>query len=346
MTYVEWLRVRGALKWTAYVLGVLFLCAIGLRIYAFAKGDNMMAYVSGIQDDPGSKVSHSVLPDGTKETVIVDKTGKTNITIDDHGYAGVHIVIVDHSKSHDAEATEKRHNVSMGEVRVDVLPTGDGDRVTLDTGQPEPFIFYSAIAVFVSLIVATVLGAPFGRESDGHLEIALTKPISRTALSLEIIGVDVVGIVAAWAMTVVMLVVSHALFEAPHLTFGMADLVGSLCGLAGAIAWYAIICAGTASMKRGYGLIQGLSWPIALLFLGLGKANLGDQPILVVVHTIAQWVGYILPFTYLHFGPAMTTDGQAAGSMAFNASIELPALCALAVVYLALAVVQWRRVEA
>lgn len=346
MTYVEWLRVRGALKWTAYVLGFVFLCAVGLRIYAFAKGDNMMAYVSGIQNDPGSKVSQSVLPDGTKQTVIVDKTGKTNITIDDHGYAGVHIVIVDHSKSHDAEASEKRHNVSMGEMRVDVLPTGDGDRVTIDTGQPEPFIFYSAIAVFVALIIATVLGAPFGRESDGHLEIALTKPISRIALALETIGVDVVGIVAAWAMTVVVLIVSHALFEAPHITFATADLVGTLCGLAGAIAWYAIICAATASMKRGYGLVQGLIWPFSLIILGLGKSNLGDQPVLVVLHTVAQWIGYILPITYLHFGPAMTADGQAAGSMAFNAGVELPALSALAVVYLALAVVQWRRVEA
>jgi hypothetical protein len=342
MTYVEWLRVRGAIKWMAIVLGVLFVCVIGLRLYAFGKGGDIMTYVSSIQDDPSSKVTQSVMPDGTKHTVIVDKTGKTNITIDDHGYAGVHIEIVDRSKSQ----VSKHKTVSIGSMHVEALEDGNGERDVIDTNEPEPFIFYAALASFVALIIATVLGAPFARENDGHLEVALTKPISRVTLALATIGVDIVGIVAAWALTVVFLVVSQTLFQAPHITFGMNDFIGALCGLFGAVAWYAILCAATTSMKRAYGIVLGLSWPFAIVVLALGKANLGGQPILAALHTACVWIGYVLPFTYLHFGPAMTVDGRAAGSAAFSASTEAPALAALAIVYVALAIVQWRRVEA
>jgi hypothetical protein len=341
MTYVEWLRVRGALKWTAIVLGVLFLCAAGVRIYMFSKGD-MLSYVTGLENDATSKVTRSVLPDGTKHIDVLDKTGQVHITIDDHGYAGEHIEIVDHSKS----AASHHKDVTMGSLHVEALEDGNGERDVIDTNEPEQFVFYAAIACFVSLIIATVLGAPFARENDGHLEVALTKPISRIALALETVGVDIVGIVAAWALTVVFLIACSALFQAPHITFGTNDLVGTLCGLVGSVAWYAILCAATTSMKRAYGIVLGLAWPFALIVLGLGKANLGNQPILVALHTACQWVGYILPFTYLHFGPAMTVDGKPAGSLAFSAGVEGPVLAALAIAYVAVAIVQWRRVEA
>jgi hypothetical protein len=341
MTYVEWLRVRGAIKWTAIVLAVLFLCTAGIRAYMFSRGD-MFAYMSGIQNDPNSKITHSVLSDGTKHTEIVDKTGKTHITIDDRGYAGQHIVILDQSKSEES----KQKNVSVGSMRVEAMPDGNGERITIDTNEAEPFIFYSALACFVALIIGTVLGAPFARENDGHLEVALTKPVSRIALALETIGVDIVGILAAWALTVVFMIACQTLFQAPHITFTTVDLVGTLCGLGGAIAWYALLCAATASMKRAYGIVLGLAWPFALLILALGKADLGGQPILVALHTVSRWIGFVMPFSYLHFGPAMTVDGKAAGSLAFSGGVEGPALAALAIGYAVLAIVQWRRIEA
>ena len=99
-------------------------------------------------------------------------------------------------------------------------------------------------------------------------------------------------------------------------------------------------------MKRAYGIVLGLAWPFALIILGLGKGNLGSQPILVALHTACQWISYVLPFTYLHFGPAMTVDGKAAGSAAFSGGVEGPVLAALAIAYVAVAIVQWRRVEA
>jgi len=341
MTYVEWLRVRGALKWTAIVFGVLFVCAVGLRIYMFSRGD-IMAYVSGIEHDPRSVVTTSVLPDGTKQTVIDDKRERTLVTIDDYGYAGTHVEILE--RSHRGNTKDK--SVVFGSMQVTALPAGDGERIEVDTNRPEPFVFYAALAAFTALIVATVLAAPLARENDGHLEIALTKPVSRERLALSTIGVDAIGIAASWLLTVVFLLAAGALFQMPKLQFGPDDFIGSLLGLLGAFAWYAFLCAATASMKRGYGVVLGLSWPFALLVLALGKIDLGSQPIGLAIHTVAKTVSYVLPFTYVHFGPGVVVNGQAQGALAFSPSFELPVLAALAVAYVALAIFQWRRVEA
>ncbi len=147
MTYVEWLRVRGALKWTVIVLAALFVCGIGVRLYMFSRGD-AMAYVYGIEHKSGSKVTQSVLPDGTKRTVIDDPVDSVNVTIDDAGYAGKHIEILDRSHKSD----EAAKSVVMGSMQVHTLPDGDGERITIDTNEPEPFVGYAAIAAFTALI--------------------------------------------------------------------------------------------------------------------------------------------------------------------------------------------------
>jgi len=341
MTFVEWLRVRGTLKWTAIVFGVLFLCAIGLRVYMFSRGD-IMAYVSGIENDPGATVTQSVLPDGTKRTSIEDMRKNTVVTIDDRGYDGKHIEILNRS----GHRAPTEHSVAMGSMQVHALRSGEGERIEIDTNQPEPFAFYAAFAAFVALIVATILAAPFARENDGHLEIALTKPVPRVLLAVSTIGVDFAGIVAAWLLSVVFLLAAGALFELPKLQFGQDDLLGTILGLLGAFAWYAMLCAGTASMRRGYGVVLGLAWPFALLVLALGNIDLGSQPIGLAIHTVAKAVGYVMPFTYLHFGAPVVVNGQAQGSAAFSPGVELPVLAALLAGYAALAIVQWRRVEA
>jgi hypothetical protein len=341
VTYVEWLRVRGALKWTAIVFGFCFVALIVLRVYLFSQGGDWLSYVSGVQNDPTSKVTRSVLPDGTKHSVIVSENGKVNITIDDHGYQGQHVVILD-STDH----REKGKSVVMGSTHVEALPDGNGSRVTIDTGEPEPFVYYAAIASFVALIVATCLGAPLARENDGHLEVTMTKPISREMLALSTIGVDLAGILGAWLLTIFFLVAGHTMFLPPHFIFGMQDLLGIVLGLLGAFAWYAMLCAITASMKRGFGILLGLAWPFSLIVVGLAKANLGTNPVLQALHLGALAISYIDPFAYLHFGPAYTENGQPQGALAFSAGVEGPALAALFLGYIALAVLQWRRVEA
>jgi hypothetical protein len=147
-------------------------------------------------------------------------------------------------------------------------------------------------------------------------------------------------------MTVAMLFLAHVAQNAPNYTYGPFDTEVIVLGFAGVLAWYAMLCAATASMRRAYGVVLGISWPIALLVAWLAKHDLGDSAMAQLLHWGATPLSWIDPFNYLHFGPAFTVDGKPAGSLAVSLQSELPALLILALVYVTLAIVQWRRVEA
>jgi hypothetical protein len=344
MSYVEWLRVRGVLKWTAMVLVVLVALLLVMRISLLAVGPHdALSFVHSVEVDQNSRVTHAALPDGTSRTVIDNAKQGVHVVVDDRGYGGKHIEIFESSQHASARAHE---SVSMGDIHVDTIPGRNVTVTTIDTSQPEDLAYYFAIASFVALIVGTILGAPFARENDGHLEIALTKPAGRERLAFGIIVADLAGIGAAWVMTIVFLMVAHTVFEAPHFEIGPNDGILIALGLAGNLAWYAMLCAATASMRRAYGAVLGFAWPVAAVVAVLGKVNLSSSQLGQVVHTIVTPFAWIDPFTYLHFGPAFTVNDKPAGSMAVSPGLELPILLILALVYGALAVFQWRRVEA
>ncbi|MGA8534884.1 MAG: hypothetical protein WB615_12320 [Candidatus Tumulicola sp.] len=344
MTYVEWLRVRGVLKWSAIVLLVLEALLVVLRISLLAVGSNdALSFVHGVEVNRDSNVTHATLPDGTSRTIIDNRKQNVHIVIDDGGYQGKRIQIVETS-SHASHHSHK--TISMGDIHVETLPSGNATVTTIETNRPEDLAYYFAIASFVGLIVATVLGAPFARENDGHLEITLTKPVRREALALGILGADLAGIGAVWIMTVVFLMVGHTIFEAPHFSLGPSDAMVIVLGLIGDVAWYAMLCAATASMRRTYGAVLGFAWPVALVVAIVAKIDLSSSQLGQVIHAIVTPLAWIDPFSYLHFGPAFTVDGRAAGSMAVSPGHEFPMLLILALAYGALAVIQWRRVEA
>ncbi|MEO6834959.1 MAG: hypothetical protein ABI231_03515 [Candidatus Tumulicola sp.] len=344
MTYVEWLRIRGVLKWTGIVLiaGVVLLLALRLSLLTFGSNDALL-FVHGLETNKGSRVVHTTLSDGTKRTTIDNSKDHVHVVIDDLGYQGKRIQIFERS-SHGM--THPHKTISMGDLHVETRASGKETVTTVETNRPESFGYYAAIASFVGLIVGTLLGAPFARENDGHLEVALTKPVRRETLGLATIGVDLAGIAAAWAMTVLFLIVAHTIIEAPHFTFGPSDATLIVLGLVGNAAWYAMLCAATASMKRSYGVILGVAWPAAIVVTVLAKLQLNGSQMGQVVHAVVTPISWIDPFSYLHFGPAYTVNGQPAGSMAVAPHLELPMLAILALVYGTLAVLQWRRVEA
>jgi hypothetical protein len=343
VTYVEWLRVRGVLKWTAIVLGAIVVLLLVLRLSLLGFGTNdVLSFVNLMQDNKNSQVVHSTLPDGTKRTTIDSVKDGVHIVVDDLGYQGKRIQIFERSP----HASAHHKTVSMGSLHVETLPNGNGTITTVETNRPENFAYYAAIATFVALIVGTLLGAPFARENDGHLEIALTKPIARERLALATIGVDLAGIAAAWLMTVVFVMIAHSVFEAPRFAFTPFDATVIVLGLVGNAAWYAMLCAATAAMKRAYGVILGVAWPAAIAIAVLGKIDLSGSQLGQVVHDIVTPLSWIDPFSYLHFGPAYTVNGQGAGALAVAPNYELPMLVILALVYGALAIVTWRRVEA
>jgi hypothetical protein len=350
VTYVEWLRVGRCIKCTAIVLGViLFLLVVAeFSVLNFgsknaltevdlhtARGDVNAALIM-----KGATTTHSMLPDGTKRTTIVNARQGVRVTIDDHGYRGKHIEVFERSVSRPSKL------IGFGPVTLKRVAVPGGSMLAIDTNKPEDLAYYAAIATFLALIVATVLGAPFARQNDGHLEIALTNPAPRTTLGLGAMVADMVGIAAAWLMTVAMLFIAHVVEYAPNYTYGPRDAEVILLGFAGLLAWYAMLCAATASMRRAYGVVLGISWPVAAVVAVLAKVDFGDSPMAQLVRWGVTPLSWIDPFTYLHFGPAFTVNGRPAGSLAVSLQSELPALLILALVYVALAIVQWRRVEA
>ena len=350
MPYVEWLRAARCLKCMLWVLGVLFVLIV-VAEYSFLNVGSRSS-LSGVEMHTssgdinareilnGATTTYSTLPDGTKRTTIVNAAKGVRVTVDDHGYFGKHVEIFERS----VHGSEKL--IGIGPVSFQRVAVPGGSKVTIDTNKPEDFAYLAAIATFVALIIATILGAPFARQNDGHLEIALTNPAPRTTLGLGAILADIAGIAAAWLMTVGMLFLAHVAQNAPNYTYGPLDTEVIVLGFAGVLAWYAMLCAATASMRRAYGVVLGISWPIAALVAFLAKADLGDAPMAQLVHWIATPLSWIDPFNYLHFGPAFTVDGRPAGSLAVSLQNELPALLILALVYVTLAIVQWRRVEA
>jgi ABC-type transport system involved in multi-copper enzyme maturation permease subunit len=354
VTYVEWLRVRGCLMWTAIVL------VVGVALVLFGRFTYLdvrpgVAGFSGmyIDDKQLSQVEHSsrqtqsTLADGTVQTVIDNARFGIRITIDDRGYWGKHVEVFEHKAPSGVGAS----TLNVGDIHGQrIMLPGGSSVVKIDEGAalPEDLNYYAILAAFVAVIVATVLGAPFGRENDGHLEFALTKPISRTRLALQTIGLDLAGIVLAWCLTVAALMAGHTIFEAPNYVYGPTDTVVILVGLLGAFGWYGLLCAATASMKRNYGAVLGVAWPIALGIDGIAHADIGDSPLAQLVHAVAHVLAWINPISYLSFGSLFHSGAvPAVPENALAALInDIPILVILALVYGALAILQWRRVEA
>ncbi len=347
MNYVEWLRVGRVLKWTVVVIAA----CIALVLYARFAFANLTSSNLGFIEIRGmtlarfeqvSTVTHVVLPDGTRRTVVDNPKQGVRISIDDRGYWGQTMTVVDHRPPADA----MKHDFSFGDLTVKRVFVPGGAILTIDTSQPEHLGLYFAAATFAALIVATFLGAPFAREGDGHLEIALTKPVTRERLALGTMGADVVGMIAAFAMTVLLFFLGHVLFEAPRYAFDLNDAGVLAGGLAGAIAWYALLCAATASVRRTYGAILGLSWPVCGAILILADSDFGKAPIAMALHALAQPFSWIIPFSYMHFSGGVVIDNAPQVASMTTSFAQVPVLLALALVYGALAILQWRRVEA
>ncbi len=340
MTYVEWLRVRNVLRVTAIVLGALIVLALAVRLSLMHYG-SVDAYVNQLRHEQGAKVSTTTLPDGTRRTTIDTPKGE-HVVIDDRGYRGQHIVITQAKRgTHDGGHLF----VGIGSVRVDESTTGNKTTTVADTDSATPFYYLLGFAQIVALIVATVLAAPFARENDGHLELALTKPIRRDAYALRTMGVDALGILAAAALTIVAAMVSQTIFEVPRYEFGGPIVFVALITIVLPLAWYAMLAAATASMRRSHGVLLGLSWPIVGITLLLAALPMQGSIVGVFVHAVAHALSWLIPVSYVNFNVSYPTTGT---PTFYDPTFgpRFAAVTLLTLIYGALAVWQWRRVEA
>ncbi len=338
MNYVEWLRVRNLLKITGIILLILLALAIVLRV-SVARYMSPDAWVSHMSLDRGSKVQHTILPDGTKQTIIDDPTEQTHVVIDDHGYSGKHIVVTEPT----SRAHKEKTNFSVGSIHVMESRNGTVTTTMIDTNGAVPLIYYMALADLVALIVATVLAAPLAREIDGHLEVAMTKPVPRWRYAVGAIGVDAVGITAASAITVIALYVCQLLFESAKLDVSGVNARAIAMGIACPLAWYALLCALTTWLHRSWIAVLAAAIPVAIV-VGLLTLVHPTNTVALFVHDIAWVISRFNPMSYVEMA---TPNGD--GTMTYGGSnfgLRMGLQVAFFIVYGAIAVWQWQRVEA
>ena len=341
MSYVEWLRVRNCLIGVGATMAVFFVIALVLRIVFASEIGSSDAFVNHISMEPGTKIAHSTLSDGTPRTTIVSPSEKTTITIDGGGTIFERrVTIVEPAGSHD-----HNNNVVFGSSSVH-SNTKDGiTTTTIETNSAAPIWIYFAFASVVALIVATILGAPFARENDGHLEIAAMRPQARVTLALRTIGVDLAGIVLTLLVAVVGLIFCQTLFEWPRFTTDSSTAPVLALSIVGPFAWYALIAAATSSMKRGYGVVVGFAWPVAILVAVFGAITWGDSILGQLMHNVFGTLSWIDPLKYAgtHLRPDENTGSLIPDpKIMFNIAMET----ILFLVYSALAIFQWQKVEA
>ena len=176
MNYVEWLRVRNALRIYAIVLGVLIVIGLIVRVSLTSQLNHEQFLIDRVSKEPGTTITHSVVG-GLNRTTIVSPSDSTTITIDEKPDGGRVIHIVQPSSSHKSTTQAG----AVGPISGNDSVSNGVETITVDTNAPVNVVIFLALASFAGLLFATILGAPFACE-NGHLEIACSSPSRASAM--------------------------------------------------------------------------------------------------------------------------------------------------------------------
>jgi hypothetical protein len=211
---------------------------------------------------------------------------------------------------------------------------------TAGSGGMTGFIdFFGTTALLAGGLMATILGTALSKENDGHLEIAWTKPYSRTQYATTVMLVDAAGIAIAVLLGLGAHALIHVILRQPVSLTGGPNMLGDIVRFAlFPFAWYAVIVALSANLRENCSRVQALVWPAALILLGLQEIPFGP-----VWHAFLGAINLVNPLTYIEYqGPGISIIG---GNMTSALTADV-ALAALTIGGWALATTQWRRLEA
>jgi len=206
-----------------------------------------------------------------------------------------------------------------------------------------PLAILFAICSFAALFPATAYGCSLAAENDGHLALAWTKPASRVQYALTVMLVDVVGILAAFALTFVLLLLPQLAMVGMlrYVSAGPTLALEALRQLALPLAWFALCQALTAGLRGNARMVVGISMLPAFVLGALASA-----PLPGAWHQAFHTLAFIDPLAY--FVGFEVSDGGARTSNLLTVALPLAdaMLIGLLVVYAAAAIFQWRRLEA
>jgi hypothetical protein len=331
--FVEYARAVRALRIAAILLGIFLAITIILRL-SVHDGH----WEARLEGSPTAHVSRTNLPNGSQRVVVDDPQQQTHAVIVKHPGGAYDMDVTEPRGHHHAEFI--MGNSSMVSVNVKGNRTHTRLHYVPETPTFDLGILF-LVTILMGLIVASILAGPLAKENDGHLEIAWTKPVSRERYALESIAVDAIAIVLAQLLTIFVALLATLMFFVPRFAYGPNMGWEIVFAIAAPIVWYALLTAASASLKRGPGMVVGLGWVAALLVPGLAGALQGAATINVIAawfYAIFHALAYIDPLSYLAFNKNQPVF------MPFPNSVGM--FCILIAVYVALAVAQWRRVEA
>ncbi len=230
-----------------------------------------------------------------------------------------------------SSATSHRGSSDTNEVQAPGIHVENSDDLI-------PVVALFVIAAFIAAIFGTVLGCCLASENCGHLDVAWTRPVSRVAYAARLMVVDVAGIVAMFAFSLLLIV--GLIYASGWQGFFVAsnDVWPMLARcIAYALAWFALVAALTASVRTKAGAIAGFSWIAATLLISMLAFKLPPA-----VHTIVLALDHINPLYYGSYstGPDVNKDLNPSTPFA------LSGLLGITLVGIAAALAQWRRLEA
>ena len=335
--YVELMRAQRGLRVVGILLGLFILTSIVVRLW-FLHAQSPTALADEIEHSPTAHVTHTQLADGSIQTTVDDPANRAHAVIVRKGRA-IRLTLTE------PDNTYRAHHDSediIGSRSVSIDKNTGMAHVSLSFEHQMDFDLGSLLLVSLpmGLLVATMLGAPLAKENDGHLDLAWTKPVSREAYALATVGIDAAAIVISQLLFIAVLLLCTVTFDVPSLAFG--SVVMMLLGLAAPLAWYALLTAAGASL-RGCGLVIGLGWVAAIVIGAVAKATDGVQSAIgLAIHNVFQVLAYLDPLAYISFGD----HGLISNGIVKTAAEAVIVLFVLSVLYIASAVLQWRRVEA
>ena len=345
--FVEYQRALRALRVAGIILGVLFLLAVIGRLSSHSHGTDI--WLSNAESSPTAHVTHQTLPDGSVRTIVDDPVRRVHLVA---VKTGRHIH-VDNAEPADANSSAENDDNIMGSgVTIHETHKGGVSHTTIDAdGLPAvPVGLLFATSIIMGFIVASLLGGVLAKENDGHLELAWTKPVTRERYAIASFAVDLLTIVCSQLMWVAVCLIGALLFFVPTVRLESYGGVYIALSLLGPLAWYAALTGWSASLKRGPGIVIGLGWLFATLVPALSDlTSRSAAPVVSAIHAVLLALTYLDPLAYisLHVSSAAQNVAQAQiGALHLTLVTACWGLAALTIFYLAVAVAQWRRVEA
>ncbi|MGR4065691.1 MAG: hypothetical protein ACLQPV_09650 [Vulcanimicrobiaceae bacterium] len=221
-----------------------------------------------------------------------------------------------------------------------VTPKGHSEMAFADASAGVDVALFFGAATMVALIIGSILAAVFSSQNRNHLEIAFMWPVTRERTALAAIAIDVAGIIASLVMGTLAALAVASLFVHVSLLWVPGSAATIVLAIVAPIAWYGLLLAASSSL-RSFGAVAGIGWAAGLLLPGFAQIPYKGDGALALVFAVLRVLAHFDPLAYLRFS-SETPHGGIAGSPETALAFLVP----LAIIYLAAAVLQWRRVEA